>query len=101
MNRFTLCFAILLSLVLSACSSSKVASSNEWTKITNGNLWLTASGDTVQAHAPGFLKIGDTWYMVGEDRGREWRPDVNLYKSKDLQNWTFVKKIIENGVTSP
>lgn len=75
--------------------------SDEWTTITNGNLWITADGDTVQAHAPGFLKIKDTWYMVGEDRSREWRPDVNLYSSRDLQNWSFEKKIIVNGVTSP
>ena len=75
--------------------------SDEWTTITNGNLWITADGDTVQAHAPGFLKIKDTWYMVGEDRSREWRPDVNLYSSPDLQNWSFEKKIIANGVTSP
>ena len=75
--------------------------SDEWTTITNGNLWITADGDTVQAHAPGFFKIKDTWYMVGEDRSREWRPDVNLYSSRDLQNWSFEKKIIANGVTSP
>ena len=75
--------------------------SDEWTTITNGSLWITADGDTVQAHAPGFLKIKDTWYMVGEDRSREWRPDVNLYSSRDLQNWSFEKKIIANGVTSP
>lgn len=75
--------------------------SDEWNTITNGNLWITADGDTVQAHAPGFLKIKDTWYMVGEDRSREWRPDVNLYSSRDLQNWSFEKKIIANGGTSP
>lgn len=94
---------LIAGLALAGCSASKTSANrqNDWITITNGNLWLTAQGDTVQAHAPGFLKIKDTWYMVGEDRGREWRPDVNLYSSKDLQNWTFEKKIIENGVTSP
>ena len=74
---------------------------NQWTEIRNGDVWLDAEGNMVQAHAPGFLKQGDTWYMVGEDRGRSWNPDVNLYSSQDLQHWTFVKKIIQNGVTSP
>ena len=74
---------------------------NQWTEIRNGDVWLDADGNMVQAHAPGFLKQGDTWYMVGEDRGRSWNPDVNLYSSQDLQHWTFVKKIIQNGVTSP
>lgn len=75
--------------------------SAQWVRIENGKLWLTADGDTVQAHAPGFLREGNTWYMIGEDRSREYRPDVNLYKSTDLQHWTFVRKIIGNGVTSP
>lgn len=74
---------------------------DKWVTITNGRLWLTPEGDTVQAHAPGFLREGDIWYMVGEDRGHEYNPDVNLYSSTDLQTWHFVKKIIENGVTCP
>ena len=70
---------------------------NQWTEIRNGDVWLDAEGNMVQAHAPGFLKQGDTWYMVGEDRGRSWNPDVNLYSSQDLQHWTFVKKIEKTG----
>ena len=102
MKYYTIPLLIVV-MTLTGCSVSWTSGKlrNEWTTITNGKLWLTTKGDTVQAHAPGFLKIKDTWYMVGEDRSREWRPDVNLYSSKDLQNWTFEKKIIENGVTSP
>ena len=103
MKRLLNILVVLGTCAMASCSAYKsgTASNKDWVRVTNGNLWLTADGDTVQAHAPGFLRIGDTWYMVGEDRGREWRPDVNLYSSKDLQNWTFEKKIIENGVTSP
>ena len=103
MRRLLKLVFLLGACALASCSTHKhsQASPGDWVRVTNGNLWRTAEGDTVQAHAPGFLKIKDTWYMVGEDRGREWRPDVNLYSSKDLQNWTFEKKIIENGVTSP
>lgn len=74
---------------------------SQWVTIQNGKLWTTTAGDTVQAHAPGFLRIGDLWYMVGEDRSKSWNPDVNLYSSTDLATWKFEKKIIENGVTSP
>lgn len=103
MKRLLNILVVLGACAMASCSAYKhgTTSEKDWVRVTNGNLWLTAQGDTVQAHAPGFLKIKDTWYMVGEDRGREWRPDVNLYSSKDLQNWTFEKKIIENGVTSP
>lgn len=72
---------------------------SEWVTVKNGNLWRTASGATVQAHAPGFVRVGDVWYMVGEDRANTWNPDVNLYSSTDLVHWRFEKKIIENKVT--
>ena len=69
--------------------------------ITNGNLWIDSEGNDVQAHGAGFLKVGDTWYMIGEDRSSSWNPDVNMYSSKDLVNWKFERKIIENHVTHP
>lgn len=72
-----------------------------WTRITNGQLWMDDEGHSVQAHAAGFLHEGDMWYMVGEDRGHSWNPDVNLYSSPDLVHWHFEGKIIENGVTNP
>ena len=73
---------------------------SEWVTIQNGQLWRTTTGDVVQAHAPGFLRVNDIWYMCGEDRSRQWNPDVNLYSSADLKTWTFEKKIIQNGVTT-
>ena len=72
-----------------------------FTTITNGNLWIDSDGNDVQAHGAGFLKVGDTWYMIGEDRSSSWNPDVNMYSSKDLVNWKFERKIIENHVTHP
>lgn len=74
---------------------------SEWVTIRNGNVWTTAEGDTVQAHAPGFVRVGDIWYMCGEDRGNWWNPDVNLYSSTDLVHWKFEHKIVANGITSP
>lgn len=75
---------------------------NEWITIQNGNLWLLEDGKTsVQAHGPGFVRVGDVWYMCGEDRSGWWNPDVNLYSSVDLVHWKFEKKIVQNGVTTP
>lgn len=73
---------------------------SEWITIQNGRLWKLSTGATVQAHAPGFVRVGDVWYMCGEDRSNWWNPDVNLYSSTDLVNWKFEKKIIRNGVTT-
>ena len=73
---------------------------SEWVTIQNGKLWKTTTGAAVQAHAPGFVRVGDIWYMVGEDRTKQWNPDVNLYSSTDLVRWKFERKIIQNGVTT-
>lgn len=85
---------LILAAPLAAC-----ASGDGWTTIKNGNLWTDTDGRTVQAHAPGIIREGATFYMVGEDRGDSWNPDVNLYASDDLVHWRFVKKIIANHTT--
>ena len=90
---------LILIMASFACAMTMMA--DGWTTITNGQLWYDTDGNVVQAHAPGFLKEGNTWYMVGEDRANSWNPDVNLYASEDLQHWRFMGKIIENGVTTP
>lgn len=86
-------FAVLV--LLSATS----AKASDWTTITNGSVWYDNNGDTIQAHAPGFLRYNNRWYMVGEDRSGWWNPDVNMYSSADLVNWRFEGKVVRNGVT--
>ena len=93
MNR-TKAFIIMLCL-----ASMAFAKKGDWVTIKNGDLWYDTEGNVVQAHGAGFLQVGDTWYMIGEDRSRSWNPDVNMYSSKDLQTWKFEGKIIQNGVT--
>lgn len=71
---------------------------NVWCTIKNGALWSDDRGRSVQAHGAGFLQIGETWYMIGEDRETaKWNPDVNMYSTKDFINWKFEGKIIKNG----
>ncbi len=98
MEFLVLC--VMWAVAMTAGAKTGDKSEGEWTTIRNGQVWLTAEGDTVQAHAPGFVLIDGVWYMCGEDRANIWRPDVNLYSSRDLVNWKFEKKIIENGVTT-
>ena len=102
-----MCMKKILAVALMACFAATVAAQLHdnadaaWITIRNGQAWTTAEGAVVQAHAPGFVQKDGLWYMVGEDRSHSWNPDVNLYSSPDLVNWTFVKKIIQNGVTDP
>ena len=80
---------------------------DKWVTIKNGAMWkrngYTASGasTTVQAHAAGFLQVGNKWYMCGEDRSNTWQPDVNLYSSSDLVNWKFERKIVSLSTYYP
>ncbi len=74
---------------------------SNWVTIKNGAMGKDDNGNPVQAHGAGFVQVGDTWYMIGEDRSNQWNPDVNMYSTKDFVNWKFERKIIENGVTHP
>lgn len=73
----------------------------EWVRIRNGQMWTDDRGREVQAHGAGFILLNDTYYMIGEDRSDKWRPDVNMYSSKDLKHWKFENKIIANEKTHP
>ena len=84
--RLLIGFIILVNLTMNA----------QWTTITNGLLWKDDNGNAVQAHGSGYIKVGDTWYMVGEDRN-SGGVGVNMYSSKDLVTWTFENKIISQN----
>jgi hypothetical protein len=61
--------------------------------IIPGIRWNDSSGDPIQAHAPGFVKVGTTYYMFGEDHTRAVKgagPEyVSCYSSTDLVHWTW------------
>ncbi len=84
----------MLFLSLVPCSVNVVGQGRGWTRVRNGVLWYTDRGDTVQAHAPGFLRHEGRWWMVGEDRDNGGLPDVNLYSSYDFRTWHYEGKII-------
>ncbi len=88
-------------LTLTVFLLSSIGASAKWITIENGKPWNDTDGNVVQAHGGNFLHLGDTWYLIGEDRGHTWNPDVNMYSSKDFIHWKFEGKIIQNGVTSP
>ena len=94
MKRLLLtCIMAVVTISMTAQTKNQTTSS-EWVTIQNGQLWKTTTGAVVQAHAPGFLRVGTICYMCGEDRSKPWNPDVNLYSSTDLKTWKFEKKII-------
>ncbi|WSQ13012.1 discoidin domain-containing protein [Streptomyces sp. NBC_01231] len=86
----------LLPAVAGASASGGVASRPQYDAIPNGQTYYDTNGDPIEAHGGGFLKRGDTYYWVGEDKsqGSARFNGLNLYKSKDLENWQKVRQIL-------
>jgi len=74
--------------ILSIVGSTTVAQSKVTRKhILNGENFTDTNGNTINAHGGGFLKIGDYYYWIGENRKAD--VFVSCYRSKDLLNWEF------------
>lgn len=60
----------------------------------NGQTITDTSGDLMHAHGGGMLKVGSTYYMVGEQRHGHLFDQVSMYSSQDLVNWDFENDIL-------
>ncbi len=61
-------------------------------------VWPDDRGDHVQAHGGGVLRVGDTFWWFGEDRGRANLREhryVGCYSSTDLTHWTRHKPVVD------
>ena len=76
--------------------------------IYSGVPWLDTDGNLVNAHGVGFIKVGATYYMVGEQRSgkndtysgapinaEDTFTGVNLYSTTDFASWTFVGTVVQ------
>jgi hypothetical protein len=74
--------------------------------IYSGVPWLDTSGNLVNAHGVGFIKVGSTYYMVGEQRSgkndtyagssgnyEDQYTGVNMYSTSDFINWTYIGNV--------
>ncbi len=79
------------------------SSASPRTSIVPGAVWPDDRGHHIQAHGGGILKLADTYYWFGEDRGGERggkkaiERKVACYASKDLINWVFRRQVIRTG----
>ncbi|KAJ6519335.1 galactan 1,3-beta-galactosidase [Mycena sanguinolenta] len=76
--RFSLLAVPVLSIVAQA------------TVIVPGATWTDTSGNVIQAHGGGFLKVGSTFYWFGEDKAANSAlfSAVSCYSSTDMMTWT-------------
>ncbi|KAH8111706.1 Arabinanase/levansucrase/invertase [Phellopilus nigrolimitatus] len=58
--------------------------------IVPGATWTDTSGNVIQAHGAGILKVGSTFYWFGEDKAANSAlfSAVSCYTSSDLVNWS-------------
>ncbi|THU82491.1 Arabinanase/levansucrase/invertase [Dendrothele bispora CBS 962.96] len=58
--------------------------------IVPGATWTDTSGNVIQAHGGGFLKVGSTFYWFGEDKtlNSALFRAVSCYTSTDLVSWS-------------
>ena len=57
------------------------------TALINGTSFTDNEGKVINAHGGGFLKVGNYYYWIGENR--KHGVFVSCYRSKDLMNWEF------------
>lgn len=91
MKRFFIRAGLLLGLAFCARSQTTVT-------IAPGAVWLDNRGQPIQAHGGGMLKLGDTYYWFGEDRGYDNDRDlryVSCYSSTNLGQWTFRNQVVK------
>ncbi len=60
-----------------------------------GTVEYDTSGNVIQAHGGGLIKVGSTYYWLGEDKtnGSPFQ-NIKCYSSTDLKNWTFVRNVL-------
>ncbi|RED97016.1 RICIN domain-containing protein [Marinoscillum furvescens] len=88
LGRISALFGCLLMAILASAQNST---------FRNGPSLSDTNGDLIHAHGVGVIKVGATYYMIGEDRRNIYTfKGVNMYSSQDLVNWTFENTIISD-----
>jgi hypothetical protein len=82
---------VLAGVTAVATGTAGAATAKPTAVIVPGAGWSDDGGRLVQAHGAGVLKVGSTFYMVGEDKTAGGKfTAVACYSSPDLVSWTFV-----------
>lgn len=84
--RLFIKFTLIIGLVFVGRMVHSQPNANK-TNIINGTTFTDIQGNTINAHGGGFLKVGDYYYWIGENRKKG--VFVSCYRSKDLVNWEF------------
>ncbi|KAH9854104.1 galactan 1,3-beta-galactosidase [Lenzites betulinus] len=80
----------MFSLLLAFSAFAGLLLVNGQSVIVPGAPWKDTSGNAIQAHGAGILKVGSTFYWFGEDKSHNSAlfKAVSCYSSTDLVSWT-------------
>src|SRR5260221_12866348 len=67
--------------------------------IVSGVKWPDQNGNNLQCHGGDVIKVGSTYYCVGEDKSNEKSTDTHFqhvacYSSPDLAHWTWINSAL-------
>ncbi|MFJ6727853.1 family 43 glycosylhydrolase [Streptomyces sp. NPDC091281] len=68
--------------------------------VANDTVWRDTAGDPVLAQGGNVLKVGSAYYWVGTSLVSGQPKHVNLYRSTDLETWTFEGPILSQSGTT-
>ena len=72
-----------------------IGSADAAAAITNGTRFSDTTGNPVQAHGGGVIKVGSDYYWFGENRNSNGTfRYVSAYRSTDLTTWTHVNDVL-------
>ncbi|KAF2831882.1 galactan 1,3-beta-galactosidase [Ophiobolus disseminans] len=89
-----------------ATISLLVSATNAALQVVSGATWTaTNTGQHIQAHGGGILKVGEKWYWVGEDKTNGTAfTNINCYSSSNLVEWNYEGALLtrtSSGDTGP
>jgi len=100
-NPLFFCTLLIFSYYFSIPVFAQNTFKNGYTKnniIKPGEIWPDENGNHIQAHGGGIIKIEETYFWYGEQRGNIADPEyryVSCYSSTDLINWKYRGNVIK------
>lgn len=83
-----------------ALPASAVAGTSGLYTIVSGVPWTDTSGQLIQGHGGGIIKVRATYYWIGQDNrmrnGTTDRVNMACYSSTDLIHWRFINDVLTN-----
>jgi hypothetical protein len=90
--------AAALACLASAAAAPAVA---EPVTVNNGAQFVTTTGQQIDAHGGGVIKVGEYYYFLGENRNPDYSfRAVSMYRSRDLKTWEFRNDILRSSSDS-